>query len=162
MAVKLFELFHGIVLTKLVRNDKPMTLRLIETDVKESWSQYQINAEISLFVKHSYTPKERKRERASAWSFSFTPKDIEQIREANGKAFVALVCGAKTVNVKEMDVCLLTPDQIAQLLNLEDKKMQPILVKAPNRKQLRVSSSRVEKEILVPQNAFDEWEVPGS
>lgn len=88
MTVKLFELFHGIVLTKLVRNDKPLTLRLIETDKDESWIRYEINAEVSLFVKHSYTPKERKREETLAWTFSFTPKDIQQIREANDKAFV--------------------------------------------------------------------------
>ena len=122
MAVQEFQLFHGIVLTKLVRNDKPMTLQLIETATQKSQSEYQINAEFSLFVKHSATPKERKRERAAAWSFSFSPKDIGQIRERGDKAFVALVCGAKEMNPKDMEVCLLNPNQIARLIDLSREK----------------------------------------
>lgn len=37
MAIDEFELFHGVVLTKLVRSDRPITLRMIETRPREAW-----------------------------------------------------------------------------------------------------------------------------
>jgi hypothetical protein len=35
MSVHEFELFHGIVLTKLIRSDRPITLRMFETKPSE-------------------------------------------------------------------------------------------------------------------------------
>jgi hypothetical protein len=34
MTIKQFELFHGAVLTKLVRSDRPITLRMIDNEAK--------------------------------------------------------------------------------------------------------------------------------
>jgi hypothetical protein len=56
MAVHEFELFHGIALTKLVRAERPISLRMIKTRPGEAWSAYTINNEVELFLKHSTMP----------------------------------------------------------------------------------------------------------
>jgi hypothetical protein len=162
MSVHEFELFHGVVLTKLVRSDRPMTLRLIETSANEAWVAYTINTTATLFMKHSTKSRVLKREKALSWSFVFSPKDLAQIKERGGNAYVALICGLKKVQVPKMEICFLTAEQVNQLLDTEDSRQQAVTVKAATRKRLRVSSSRIESELLVPQSALESWEVPGS
>lgn len=162
MSVKEFELFHGVVLTKLVRSDRPMSLRLIETSANEAWAAYTINTEVMLFMKHSTKPRVLKREKATSWSFVFSPKDLAKIKEKNNSVYVALVCGLKKVRPDKMEVCFLSPYQLNQLLDVVSPKQQTVTVKAQTRKQLRASSAKMESEILVPQNALEEWQVPGS
>ena len=86
---------------------------------------------------------------------------MEEARKTK-EVFLALVCGLQKLKAEKMEVCLLTPDKISQLLGIAGDKQQSIIVKASTRKQLRVSSVLLENEILVPQSAIDQWEVPGS
>ena len=45
MSIKQFEIFHGIVLTKLVRNENPVTLRMIQNSPKsDDWRIYTVTS----------------------------------------------------------------------------------------------------------------------
>lgn len=162
MPIREFELFHGVILTKLVRNERPLTLRLIETSSELAWAAYRLNAEITLIIKSSSTPRALKRESGTAWTFTFGTSDLAQLRAAGPNAYVALACGSKKLDPARMEVCFLRPEEIGQLIDASSSSQQALTVKVLPRKQLRVSSGRVTRELLVPQSALDTWEVPGS
>lgn len=162
MAVHEFELFHGIALTKLVRSDRPIALRMIETRPGEAWSAYTINNEVELFLKHSTKPGKLKREKgALAWNFVFGTDQLRQIRESARPVYSAFVCGNQKLKTSSMQVCLIDPDQLKQLLDLSASSQQTMRIKFLPGKSLRVGSVRVD-EIIVPRNRFEEWEVPGA
>jgi hypothetical protein len=164
MTIRQFELFHGAVLAKLVRNEKPLTLRMIETRTGEAWSVYTINDEVDLFLKHSASAKELTREPGSlSWHFVFTPKQVAQIDELQivRQAHVALVCGRKDIRLENMQICLLTPKDVASLIDFEEKSSQSVTVKYIPGKKLRVYSGH-SVECLIAQSSLDKWEVPGS
>jgi len=158
-----FEVLHGIVLTKLVRNPQPVALRMIETRPREAWSIYRINDVVSLCIKHSAKPYLNKRSKKS-WQFLFSPRDLEQLHK-DAKMYTALVCGAGEVTANHMQICLLNPDDMAQLLDTSAsraQKAQAIRVTYLPGKQLRVSSARVSKDRLIDRSRLDKWEIPGS
>ncbi len=159
MPVREFELFHGAVLTKLVRSDKPLTLRMIETRSGESWSTYKINDEVRLLLKHSVISRSLSREKSRAWQFVFSPDQMVQLAVPN--TWCVLVCGGKTVGDTQMEVCLLDPTQTAVLLDVSISTQQSLLVKRIEGKSLRASSAR-SNEIVIARNRLDTWTVPGS
>lgn len=159
MSVREFELFHGAVLTKLVRTEKPLTLRMIETRSADAWSTYRINDELSLVIKHSVKSRSLKGESAKAWQFVFSPEQMRQVAESG--TWAALVCGASTATDAAMEVCLLEPSELSELLDLRSSGQQSLMVKRIEGKSLRVSSSR-RLEMVIPRNRLDKWEVPGS
>jgi len=73
---------------------------------------------------------------------------------------VALACGSKTVDKHPMEVCLLRPEDITELLDDEGPKQQHIIVTCLPRKSLRAKHGDVEK--TVQRNRLDEWSIPGS
>jgi hypothetical protein len=161
MPIREFELFHGAVLTKIVRSDQPMTLRMIETKPGESWSAYTVNGEITLILKHSTTPRRLKRVRGSSrWQFTLSVEQIQQLSGAN--SWLGLVCGSPKIGMKApMEVCLLDPNDIDRLVDKSSRAPQPIFVKYLPGKSLRVSSPKSE-EFVVPRKRLDTWEIPGS
>jgi hypothetical protein len=98
--IKEFELFHGALLTKLVRSEKPLTLRLIETRMDDSWSTYTINDQVRLLVKHSLNPRKLSRvKNGRAWSFVFSKNQVAQAT-VDG-TYITLICGAIKLSSKE-------------------------------------------------------------
>jgi hypothetical protein len=157
-----FELFHGVVLTKLVRGERPFTLRLIETKVGELWAAYKVN-DATIHIKHSVTPRRRTRgEPATVWQFTLPASEVSKICAPSGdwsEKFLVLVCGAKDVRFNAMQVCLLDSGQLAQLLDSGANRQQTISVVHTRNKSLRARSPRA--EIIVPRNRLDKWVVPG-
>ena len=79
MSIKEFELFHGAVLTKLVRIERPITVTLIETQREQTWSVYKV-MDGQLFIKHSTSPRPLSRGKGGySWTFTFSPEHISQI-----------------------------------------------------------------------------------
>jgi len=159
MSIKEFELFHGAVLTKLVRADKPLTLRMIETRSGDQWSTYRINDELRLLIKHSIKGGARKRESAIAWQFVFSPDQMQQLAESD--TWCSLVCASSDARDDEMEVCLLDPAQISQLLDVSSMGQQALTVKRIEGKSLRVFSAKCE-ELVIARNRLEKWAVPGS
>ena len=164
VSVKEFELFHGAVLTKLVRNQKPITLRLIETRFDDS-RVYTLNDVIELYVKHSISPRGLIRgEGGYAWTFTFDVEHLHQIRELKKRrtTFLALVCGHRDVKKARVETCLIGLDDYPDLLDFESNAQQSVTVKyKTGAKKLRILRDRQEK-FLIPLNALDNWEIPQS
>lgn len=100
------------------------------------------------------------REGALVWQFVFSPDQMKQLAQPG--TWCALVCGAPKLGTTEMDVCLLDPERIGQLLDISKTSQQSLTVKRLPGKSLRVSSVRVGDEIVISRNRLDEWAVPGS
>lgn len=160
MGIQQFELFHGAVLAKLMRNDHPIALRMIQT-TEDAWSVYTINTEVELFIKVSTTPNELSREEGVSWQFVFTPEQLEQIRSLHlsNKVAIALVCGQRNIK-EEMQVAFLKPENVEEFWNFSETSSRSVTVNYIPRKKLRVKTDYT-KEIKVAQNALDKWEVPG-
>lgn len=160
MATKEFELFHGAVITRLIRAEQPVTLRLLETHPKEKWSTYTLNDAVDLVVTYSKSPRVVSRGTdGTSWTFVFSANQLKQITSTSRPVYAALVCGRKTIGNEAMHVCLLNPEQLMELVDAP-KPSQSLTVRKPDSKgKLRVFKDRVEK-LLVAQNAIDTWEIP--
>jgi hypothetical protein len=160
--IKQFELFHGAVLAKLMRSDKPITLRLIETR-NDAWSIYTINNEIELFIKISKVPNELIREvNGYSWQFQFTSEQIVQLKslKKSRNIAIALVCGHQSVS-ENMQIAFLNPELVDELFDFSTDNSQSLTVKFIPNKQLRVIRNyKIEK--FIPQNALEKWVVPGN
>ena len=167
--VKEFELLHGVVLTKLLRTDGA-ALRLVETDLRKAWSAYRVNDEVNIYVKYRLQNRGTKREQKLVWSFVFSHDELNKITElrAAKPVWLALVCGLPEIEVealKEMQVCLLDPDQIDRCIDLGTGKSQIITVEYKPGTSLRAygpKNSEEKKKLIVSRNRLDEWVVPGS
>jgi len=165
--VKEFELFHGIVLTKLVRSDRPTALRLIETDPSRAWAAYTVNDEVTLYVKYRAGSRSLSRsEGGRSWTFVFSPTELAKIgaMAPDTRVHLALVCGQKKIESGDcgMHVCFLTPDDRRKLMNTKSTTQQTISVKCLPGKSLRVTGSASSKELIIKRSALDRWTVPGS
>ncbi len=164
MSIKEFEIFHGSVLAKMTRNKRPLTLRLIETR-EESWAVYTLNDSIELFVKYSTSPRPLARDKGGySWTFTFTPEHIAQLRELKKKRPIglALVCGRKSMKEGRWETCLIKPEELSDVINLDTNIQKSITVRYnAGAKKLRIFLDRQEK-LLVNLNALDSWEIPGS
>ncbi|RMG40105.1 MAG: hypothetical protein D6725_04040 [Planctomycetota bacterium] len=162
MAIKVFELFHGAVLTKVLRSEKPVSLRLVETRPKENWSTYTLNDTVDLLISYSRQPRPLSRQGGTSWTFVFSENQLRQLDPSRrGRpVWAALVCGRKSIDRGDMHICLLDPDQLPQLLDFCGPP-QSLTVRAPgDRRSLRVFKDRRER-FVVPQSRIDRWEIPG-
>jgi len=162
MPVREFELYHGAVLTKILRSEKPVALRLVETRPGENWSTYTINDEVDLLVSHSKSPRPVSRAGGgTSWSFVFSRNQLRQMNpESRSRpVWVALVCGRKNPSDGEMHVCLLDPEQVREVVSFTAEQQSLTVRKPSGRGKLRVFKDRHEK-FLVAQSRLDKWEVP--
>ncbi|HEX8270758.1 MAG TPA: hypothetical protein VF581_12765 [Flavobacterium sp.] len=85
--IKKFELYHGIVLSKMVHYDsKEVKIQLYPSPANAS---YILNNNIGFYIKHST-------KRMSPWRFSFQRTHQEEILKMKGdfnRVYVLLVCG---------------------------------------------------------------------
>lgn len=150
-SIRMFELFHGGVLVKLLRSDKPVTLRMIETQPKERWSTYTLNDEIDLFITFSQNPTKYYQDGGgTSWTFQFSENQRQQIRDGE-KVHIALVCAPKEFNENNIPVCLINEERLKELGN----DIPSVIIKLPEgKRQFRVMKNR--KEIFkVPKSAID-------
>ena len=164
MGVREFEMFHGIVLTKLLRSDRPITLRMIETRPAEAWSAYTVNDELDLFIKHSTAHRTITRAKdARSWAFVFSANQLRQMAAScrDRQVYVALVGGGRDIKDDIMQVCLLEPHEWECLIDKSSTRPQTVTIRYVPGKSLRVFKGRKVK-FKVPQNSLDNWDVPGS
>ncbi|MCG2738779.1 MAG: hypothetical protein L6300_00885 [Syntrophaceae bacterium] len=134
MYIKNYEMYHGAVLVHLIRKEKPISLRLIETHPKEQWSTYVINDAISILITHSTNARKvRQGVEGTSWTFSVSAKQLNQIKTAEKPIHVALVCARKNLGEDKQVICLLSPKQVCDVFDLE-KENQGITVRKPDGK----------------------------
>lgn len=161
MGIDIFACLHGAALTKLLRAEQPVTLRMIETRPRDSWSAYLLNDAALLFVKYS-TKREQIRGGFS-WRFTFSTAQLEQISRSPYEVYVALVCGTESLNdlKKGSCVCLLEPEELQQIIDFQASVSQGVTVRWYPGKSLRVM--REGREMFkIPQNRLEKWQIPGA
>jgi aminopeptidase-like protein len=127
MGIQQFELFHGAVLAKLMRSDRPIALRMIETK-DEAWSVYTVNDEVELFIKVRTIANELSRERDGlSWQFVFTPEQIGQIKSlyASKKVAIALVCGRQNIK-DDMQIAFIEQDDVKDIISTSRKGLNMV------------------------------------
>lgn len=163
MSVKEFELFHGAVLTKLMRNHRPVALSMIETRPSEGFF-YTINDEVECYIKHRTGHMGKKG--AISWQFSFTPEEIRKfgdVKQKRGCIYVALVCSLPKKTDSNMQVAFFDPIKktgIDSILDLNSKSSQTFTIKDNMSGKLVVIKNYVEI-MKISKSALDKWDVPG-
>lgn len=168
MSISELELFHGAMLAKLFRSDKPVSLRMVEMDFEQSRRAYLVNDMAYIYTKHCKKPRKGTRQPTYTWLFTFSKNHVEDLQrlKGNGKdVYLALVCGQLEVNKNDpIEICFLDWSQIWRCLEKNNhESQQTISVKLMRGKSFRVWGSKnpLEKAILVNQNALSDWDVPG-
>jgi len=159
MPIQDFELYHGAVLTKIMRTDPKPTLRLVEKDHTDAWGSYRVNMDVVLHIKYATAGKPSKRSPGSLkWLFTFPPAEVASLAK-HPVTFLALVCG-RAKGSTEGEIALVEPVELKALLDLSAHGGQAISVEYAPGKQLRVHTPR--HDCKVPRNAIDKWRVPGA
>ncbi len=169
VAVREFEMLHGVVLTKLMRTGGA-SLRLVETDTKQAWAAYRLNEEIIVYVKYRLGNRFSERKQKLAWTFLFNSPELTKINQLNGikPIYLALVCGLPeiaTESLEAMQIAILSHSQTDKCLDLRCEKPQSISVEYRAGESLRVYGKRNSAEankIVVARNRLDTFVVPGS
>lgn len=148
-----YEFLHGCVLTALVRQDKYMTVQLIETNVAAAWSMYKVN-NTHIHIKPSTSPKKQTRDQSTYWQFTFSSHELFQINHF--QSGVVLVCAHNDIRHPEkMWRLYIEHSDVAELLDLVGLPDQDSLTAKhkPNARKLIVSGD-VEK-LIAPKALLD-------
>ena len=139
---KQFEFFHGLVLVRIVHNSKnPVSISRYSDSTNSS---YIVN-NVGLFIKHSTS-------RMSPWAFSFHKQHLDEILEIKNqlaKVYIALVCNDDGI------VCL-SFDELNQLVNSRDDKVESIRVARGPREKYEVSGSAGKHKLKIGNSDFPE------
>jgi hypothetical protein len=182
MRIQDFELYHGALLTKLVRGDRPITIRMIETDADDCWSAYTIDDAVTIYTKASGHGCFREADKSVKWTFTFQSRHLAKLAELSQQhsTYVALVCAnhrlpprvpvtlgdpqvewerwldlENALRKKRTGICFLDPEEWRSLLDLDDDRTQSIAVQLGKRKAFVVNDN-----LRVPQNRIEKWEIP--
>jgi len=160
MSIKHFEVFHGIALTKLIRNEKPVSVSLIETKPAEDWQVYGI-IDVDLFVKHRTKSNSQVRKKGrQSWQFTFSPHEISRINKKGARpVYVALICGQQNIR-DEMEICFLKPEQVKGIFPSAVDKTFSLTVRSEEGHSLKIFVGRKVRDII-SRNAIEKWEIPG-
>ena len=158
--VKKYHLFHGAVLTNLLRKGRTVNLCLIETKPKEDGLTYRIN-DARLLIKYK-SNFDSQAGTEMAWNFRFTERETEGLLDEDHS--VALVCGRRKIDsVGTIQICHLKSDKIRGLLGSPLQARNLSVKFSPGTgKSLRVACNKRDTETIVARSALNKWEIPGS
>jgi hypothetical protein len=132
MKLQDYELYHGAVLTRLVRSGQFTTVRMIETNRKECWSAYVVDEDCAVYCKHrSHSDPERWGSdhipiTSAKWMFTFLPEHEEKLSELASRysAYVALVCANHRLPDRLPDVVPMGNDDYSILHRCHDEWLE--------------------------------------
>ena len=133
------ELYLGVALSQIVENVGFRSMRKASPRL----GHYEINGTRRILVRHTKSAR-------GPWSFSFRPDDLRLIREELATSplfFLGLVCG-------NASTCLLTADQLVQVIDLSTDDVQSIRVSARPGSSLSISGSAGSLDGKVTNHAF--------
>lgn len=133
MKIQSRDFYHGVVLTQIA--EYPIFTSINKATEKEGL--YQINNDKWILIKYSTGDEE--------WQFTFRKDDFDEFWRY--EFFIVLVCGGNTV-------CLLSSEDIEEILDTDSDSSQWISVYYPDGGQMRVRGSRGDLSHTVAHNAF--------
>ncbi len=152
MSISAFEMYHGIVLSQVVRNTKT-SLKLIEKKEDQAWGAYKVMDNVNeylLYVK--YSSKDTNTEKRKRFNFTFTPEDMKRIeRDRKDHVLVCLVCGRE-------EVCVLTEKDLDELELWNIDKTRNVSVYWVKGSSLSVRSKGRDLPYKIPRNRLRNFE----
>lgn len=139
MKIQTQDFYHGAALTQIVEHESFKALN----KGSARYGHYLINADCHLFIRYSANDN-------SPWSFTLTSEQLQgisNIAESQASLFIGLVCGETTI-------CLLSQDQLSQLIDIASADSQWIKVDSPPNSSCRVSGSTGRLKNVIAHNAF--------
>lgn len=161
MSIRVYELFHGAVLSKLMHTpQQSIILRMFEVKPQDFWSVYTINDEVHLVIKYRTKGRASRSKNRISWTFTFSNSEIDTFRKLSKEkpVFVALVGGSSQIS-DLMEIGLLFPNEFANILG--DNKQVVLTMRAEPRKKLRILYGR-KVVYKIARNRLDSWQVPGT
>lgn len=153
-------MFHGAALIQIAEQPQFTAINSLRVGGVRVPVAYKVNDEIALYLKYASKPTATYKE----YIFTFTIEHLgtlAQIKAANPKTFVALVC------VKEREICCISYDELMSLVARRkakkgaDEDQYTVLVTAPKGKGLRVymnlpgqRGTILGKALIVARKAF--------
>jgi len=163
--VSQFELYQGVVLTKILRagvdRGEKRVLRLVETRPRENWSTYTLNDTYDLLVTH--TTSARKVSGGTSWTFVLSKNQLRQASPESKRrpGYIALVCARGKSTDGPMYVCLLEPDEVKRTVNFTARQ-QSLTVRKLEQKGTRLQLFKGRRVIYrIPMSRLEKWEIPG-
>ena len=153
MGLSEFELYHGAVLTQIVRNPSGVSLKLIERDSeKYGWGMYKIGAGTKDHILVVKSTTKVTKGRKNYCNFTFSIGDINLIKKYESKdLLIALVC-------HDNHICLLTKSDVISLKILESDKPCRISVYCTKGSQLAVKSTFAEIDHKIGRNSLKSFQ----
>jgi hypothetical protein len=161
MSTKQFEFYHGVVLTRLVRSDRPVRLQMSVNQPADSWSAYLIDDSVALFIKRSGKPTELKKDKTLRWQFTFSDNQLIQMMDysKDRAVYLALVASRNNSFLDGVNICLISPEQLNSLVDWNTKGTESFTLKdAESSHSYLVCGNGI--EIRVKKKAFDSWDIP--
>jgi hypothetical protein len=135
MKIKDKDFYYGVVLAQIAEYPEFTSInKIFEKD-----GLYQINDDKRILIKFST------KEDCNDWRFSFRKDDFKD--QYDYEQFTVLVCAGYTI-------CILSSNEIEEVLNTRSKSIQWISVSYPENGQMRVKGSSGILQHTVPHNAF--------
>jgi len=151
MALSGFELFHGAVLSQIVRS-KGISLKLFERHEQHGWGEYEVSDNhFSYRVMIKSTSSIRKTKKGFASNFTFSAEDIKRIRKTEGSILVCLVCG-------EQEICTLEMEDVHALGLLRKEEASNVIVSWSKGSALHVKSKWETLKHTIPRNRLKNFQ----
>lgn len=139
MKIQSHDLYHGAVLTQITEASSFKALNKAD----HLYGHYLLNKDTRLFVKYSKKGEE-------PWEFRFQRSELDAIKqdlEAVEQVFLCLVCG-------EVTICCLSVEEFMEIINLDAKDSQTIIVDSPTAASMRVRGSAGRLAKTIAHNSF--------
>lgn len=131
MKIKDIELFHGAVITRLMRKDRPVALKMFEFDADNYRSVYILmddEGDKPLYIKHSRGSQPSTRyEIKKKWNFTFHVNhfmEIDELIREYGTVYIILVCGEELIGADDTYIVLLPYDDLSKCVDVTGKSGQ--------------------------------------
>lgn len=139
MKIQSHDFYHGAVLTQITEDKSFKALNKAD----HLYGHYLLNRDTRIFVKYS-------KKEGEPWEFRFQKSELEAIKAdmaSVDKVFLCLVCG-------EVTICCLGTDEYTEIINLEAKDGQSVIVDSPTAASMRVRGSAGKLSKTIAHNSF--------
>lgn len=159
-SLKKYHFYQGAVLSRLLHNEKPIQLMLVEKNSDE-WGAYRVgveNEQYILYCKYSSKPISNSKRNVKKWQFTFTEIDKERLRNYLQKPEqlrLILVCVAGNIDRHINEVCIMGQDELKKCLDLnQGGSVQTILITYEAGRSLWVKSTKCSEPFRSKRNSI--------
>lgn len=146
MSLSKFELYHGAVLSQVIRNPG-LSLKLFERTEEHGWGEYEVSDNhhsYRLFIKSTSRVRVGRKDRHYS-NFSFSVNDVERLRGVSGNVLLCLVCA-------DEEICTLEWEDITALQLVKNREACNVIVSWSSGTELHVKSKHAELNYKIPRN----------